>query len=70
MEGQAKDLDEKVNGVASQVAFGPAPVAVFDDEAGIGGQKEIARRLFDELEGALLEQRYQGCQARGADLLT
>ena len=70
MEGQPKNLDEKVNGVASQVAFGPAPVAVFDDEAGIGGQKEIARGLFAELEGALLEQRNQGCQARGADLLT
>ena len=69
MKGQAKNLDEKVDSVACQIAFRPAPVAVFDDKAGIGGQKEIARRLFDELEGALLEQRYQGCQARGADLL-
>ena len=35
VEGQAEDLDMKVNGVAGQVAFGPAPVAVFDDETGI-----------------------------------
>ena len=48
MEGQAKDLDEKVNGVARQVAFGPAPVAVFDDEAGMSGQKEVAGLALDE----------------------
>ena len=56
MEGQAEDSDEEVDDVACEVTLGPAPVAVFDDEAGIGGQKETARRLFDELEGALLEQ--------------
>jgi hypothetical protein len=30
VEGQAEDLDMEVNGVASEVAFGPAPVALFD----------------------------------------
>ena len=68
VKGQSEDLDEEVNGVAGQVTLGPAPVAVFDDEAGIGGQEVIAGGLFDELEGALLEQRDQGCQAGGADL--
>ena len=35
VEGQAEDLDVEVDGIASEVAFGPAPVTVFDDEAGI-----------------------------------
>ena len=39
VEGQAEDLDVEVDGIASEVAFGPAPVTVFDDEAGIGGTK-------------------------------
>ena len=43
MEGQAEDLDVEVDGVAGELAFGPAPVAVFDDEAGIGGQNEVVR---------------------------
>ena len=30
-------------GVAGEIPFRPAPVAVFDDEAGIGGQDKIAR---------------------------
>ena len=41
VEGQAEDLDAEVDGVAGQIAFGPAPVAVFDDEAGIGGQNKL-----------------------------
>ena len=68
VEGQAEDLDVEVNGVASEVAFGPAPVGVFDDEAGIGGQNKIAGRLGNELESALLKQRHQRCQPGGADL--
>jgi hypothetical protein len=52
VEGQAEHLDVEVNGVAGEVAFGPAPVTVFDDEAGIGGQNKIARLAFDELESA------------------
>ena len=68
VEGQAEDLDVEVNGVASKVAFGPAPVTVFDDEAGIGGQNKIAGLLGNELKPALLEQRHQQCQPGGADL--
>ena len=59
VEGQTEDLDMEVNGVAGQIAFGPAPVAVFDDEAGIGGQNEIARLAGDELESAFLEKSNQ-----------
>ena len=64
----AEDLDVEVDGVAGEVAFGPAPVTVFDDEAGIGGQNIIAGRLGNELKSALLEQRHQRCQPGGADL--
>ena len=39
VEGQAEDLDVEVNGIAGQMALGPAPVAVFDDETGVGGQR-------------------------------
>ena len=38
VEREAEDLDVEVNGVAGEVTFRPAPIAVFDDEAGIGGQ--------------------------------
>jgi len=69
MEGQAENLDVEVNGVASEVALGPAPVTVFDDEAGIGGQNKIAGLLGNELKPALLKQRHQRRQPGGADLL-
>jgi len=68
MEGQAENLDVEVNGVASEVAFGPAPVTVFDDEAGIGGQNKIAGLAGDELESVLLQQRHQRREPGGADL--
>ena len=68
VEGQAENLDVEVNGVAGQVAFGPAPVAVFDDETGISWQNKIAGLLGNELKPALLEQRHQRCQSGGADL--
>ena len=48
MEGQAEDLDMKVNGVAGQVAFGPAPVAVFDDETGIKPEPKNWQRIGKE----------------------
>ena len=70
MEGVAKDLDVEVNGVAGEVAFGPAPVIVFDDEAGVGGQSKIARLAGDELEPVLLQQRHQRGQPGCADLFT
>jgi hypothetical protein len=37
VEGEAEHLDMEVDGIAGEVAFGPAPIAVFDDESGIGG---------------------------------
>jgi hypothetical protein len=69
VEGQTEDLNAEVNGVAGEVALGPAPIAVLDDEARISGQNEIARILCDDLNPALLEQRREGCQPGGADLL-
>jgi len=49
VEGQTKNLDMEVNGIAGQIAFRPAPVAVFDDETGTGGQNKIARLARDQL---------------------
>src|SRR5271165_3935834 len=69
MEGEAEDLDMEVDGVAGQIAFGPAPVGVFDDEAGIGGQDKIARFAFDQFESAFLEERNQRGETGGADWL-
>ena len=60
MEGQAEDLDMEVNGVPGQIALRPAPVAVFDDETGIGGQGIIADLAGDELESALLQELLEG----------
>ena len=54
VEGQAENLDVEVNGIASKVALRPAPVTVFYDESGIGGQNKIARLAFDKLESAPL----------------
>jgi len=68
VEGQAEDLDMEVNGIASEVAFGPAPIGVFYDESGIGGQNKVARLAFDELESAQLQERNQRGQPGGADL--
>ena len=68
VEGQAEHLDMEVNGVPGQITFEPAPVTVFDDEAGISGQNKIARLAGDELESALLEQRHQRREPGGADL--
>ena len=54
MEGKTKDLDVEVDGVAGEVALWPAPIAVFDDDAGIGWQNEVAGLTWDDLESALL----------------
>ena len=35
VEGQAEHLGKEVDGVAGQIAFGPAPIGVFDDQTGI-----------------------------------
>ena len=70
MEAHAQDMDEEVNGVAIEVALRPAPVTIFDDETGIGGQNKIVRLARDELESAFFEQRNQGRDSGGADLFT
>lgn len=69
VEGQAEDLDVEVDGVAGEVAFGPAPITVLDDEARIGGRNKIACVPGDKFKSALLEQRRQRGDAGGADLL-
>jgi hypothetical protein len=56
MEGKPQHPDEVINGIAGQVALGPAPIAVLDDETGISGQDEIAGFLEDELESLFCEQ--------------
>ena len=38
VEGETEDLDGEVDGVAGQVALGPASEAVFEDEAGTGSK--------------------------------
>jgi hypothetical protein len=63
-------LDEEVDGVAGQVPFRPAPVGVFDEEAGKGGSLEVACLPFDELELAFLEQWNQGRLPGSTDLFT
>ena len=69
VEGQAEHLNAEVDGVAGEVALRPAPIAVLDDEARISGQSKIACFVRDKLESALLEQRREGRQPGGADLL-
>jgi hypothetical protein len=54
VEGQSQDLDVEVNGVAGQIAFGPAPIGVFDDKTGKGGQNKIARFAEHQTQAALL----------------
>ena len=69
MEGEAENLDKEVDGIASQVTLRPAPVAVFEEQALVSGQFEVAGGQLEELEAAFLEQGDQGSQASGADLL-
>jgi len=54
VEGEAKDLDMEVDGIAGQIPLGPAPVTVFDDEAGIGGQFRRRRREESHFKPELL----------------
>jgi hypothetical protein len=58
----------EVNGVTGQIALRPAPVAVFDDQTGIGGQGKVVRLAYDQLESALLQEWHQRGQPGGADL--
>ena len=68
VEGQAEDLDEEVNGVAGLVVLGPAPVAVFEEQARIGGQFEVVGRATEQYEAALLQEGRQRGHAGGPDL--
>ena len=44
VEVHFEDLDKEVDGVAGEVALGPAPAAFFDNETGKGGQLEVVRQ--------------------------
>ena len=68
VERKSEYFDMKVDGVTGEVAFGPSPVGVFDDEADVGGQNKVVRFASDELEAALLKQRDELGQAGIADL--
>ena len=59
VEGEAQDLGAEVDGVALQVALGPAPVTLFYDETGIGVDGEVAAAGFAEREAAFFQQRAQ-----------
>ena len=59
----------EVDGVAREVALGPAPVTILDEETGKGGQKVVAAPVFEQLEVPFLEQRQERSQSGGADLL-
>ena len=50
VEREALDFDEEVDGVAGQLALGPAPIAVFDKEAAVGGDGKISGLALDEGE--------------------
>ena len=65
---EAQHAHEEVNGIAGQVPFWPAPIAVFDDQTGIGGQDKITRLAWEDLDSALLQQGNQRDLARRADL--
>jgi hypothetical protein len=68
VEGEAKDLDKEVDGIACFVLFRPAPVGVFEDETGMSGQFKVARLSFDELEAAPLKQWNERGDSSGPDL--
>ena len=68
VEAQPQNLDAEVDGVAGQVALGPAPIAVFEEEARwVASSKLPASR--SRRAAALLQQRHQWDQPGGADLL-
>ena len=69
VEGQTQNLDKEVDGVASEVSLGPAPIAVFDQQSSVVGQFEVASGPLDELESAFLEQGDQRGEPGGTDLV-
>lgn len=70
MEGEAQDTHEEVDGVAGQVPLGPTPVTLFDDQAGIAGQGEVARVVFDQFQSTFPEQWGQRSQSSDPDRIT
>jgi len=56
VEAHPQHLDEKVDGVAGQCALGPAPVALFEDQARMAGQLKVAGFPFEELQAAPLQE--------------
>ena len=67
MEGKAEDAE--VDDVSGEVAFGPAPVAVFYDEAGIGGQDKVAPASRSANWSPPLEERNPQGHACGAEFV-
>ena len=59
MEAHPEDLDKEVDGIAGDVAFGPAPIRLFDQKVRDSGQFEVTRRSLNNLQALFLEQRQQ-----------
>lgn len=70
VKGKPEDLGVEVDGVAGEVAGGPAPVGVLDDETGEGGEGKIAAAGLEQLQSALCEQGSKGNEPGVADLFT
>lgn len=56
VEAHAEDLDKEVDGVAVEIALGPAPVAFLDQESRKGGQLEVDYHVPKELTGNGVER--------------
>ena len=69
VEGQAEDFDEEVDRVAGEVLLGPAPIAVFHDEAGIIDQLKVVIRAFDQTQSAFYQKWDEWGLPSAADLL-
>ena len=70
VKAHPQHLDEKVDGVAGQCALGPAPVALFEEQAWMTGQLKVAGFPFEELQAAPLQKWNERGEAGGADLVT
>ena len=68
VEREALDFDEEVDGVAGQIAFGPAPIAVLDEETAEGGDGKVTGFALAEGEAVFFQERSQLHFSGGADL--
>ena len=68
MEAHPQDLNAEVDGVAGQVPFRPAPITVFEEQAGMAGQLKVAGVAFAQGQPALLQLGDERHQTGGADL--